>query len=81
MSCGTFRFAGSYLADGLTLPSQGRAVAGYARAGHGSHPVGELADRIKALKSAHSIDVVPERTAPRRVAAEEPVVHGQLAQM
>src|SRR5205823_208929 len=35
--------------------------------------VAELAERIKALKSAHTIDAAPERTAPRRIAAEEPV--------
>jgi len=33
----------------------------------------ELADRIKALKSAHTIDAAPERTATRRLDAEEPV--------
>jgi hypothetical protein len=36
-------------------------------------PVAELAERIKALKSAHTIEAAPERTAPRRIAAEEPV--------
>ena len=36
-------------------------------------PVAELADRIKALKAAHTIDAPPERTAARRIAAEEPV--------
>ena len=36
-------------------------------------PVAELADRIKALKAAHTIDAAPERTAARRIAAEEPV--------
>jgi N12 class adenine-specific DNA methylase/predicted RNA methylase len=35
--------------------------------------VAELADRIKSLKAAHTIDDAPERTAPRRIAAEEPV--------
>jgi N12 class adenine-specific DNA methylase len=39
----------------------------------GSTPVSELAERIKLLKSAHTIDAPPERTAPRRIAAEEPV--------
>ena len=38
-----------------------------------SRPVAELAERIKALKAAHTIDAAPERTAPRRIAAEEPV--------
>ncbi len=36
-------------------------------------PVSELADRIKALKAAHTIEGTPERTAARRIAAEEPV--------
>jgi N12 class adenine-specific DNA methylase/predicted RNA methylase len=35
--------------------------------------VSELAEQIKSLKSAHTIDAAPERTAPRRIAAEEPV--------
>jgi N12 class adenine-specific DNA methylase len=39
----------------------------------GSTPVAELAERIKSLKSSHTIDAAPERTAPRRLAAEEPV--------
>src|SRR5262249_27684059 len=39
----------------------------------GSTPVAELAEQIKLLKSAHTIDAAPERTAPRRLAAEEPV--------
>src|SRR5262249_10079556 len=39
----------------------------------GSTPVAELAERIKALKAAHTIEAAPERTAPRRIAAEEPV--------
>ena len=39
----------------------------------GTPPVAELADRIKSLKAAHTIDAAPERTAPRRIAAEEPV--------
>jgi hypothetical protein len=36
-------------------------------------PVAELADRIKALKAAHTIDAAPERAVTRRIAAEEPV--------
>jgi hypothetical protein len=39
----------------------------------GTPPVSELAERIKSLKAAHTIDAAPERTAPRRIAAEEPV--------
>ncbi|MCK6484520.1 MAG: DEAD/DEAH box helicase family protein [Phycisphaerae bacterium] len=33
----------------------------------------ELADRIKALKAAHTIDAAPERATTRRLDAEEPV--------
>ena len=39
----------------------------------GAPPAHELAERIKSLRSAHTIDAAPERTAPRRIAAEEPV--------
>jgi hypothetical protein len=35
--------------------------------------VAELADRIKALKAAHSIEATAERTGKRRSFAEEPV--------
>jgi hypothetical protein len=33
----------------------------------------EIAERIKALKAAHSVETVPERTARRCIAAEQPV--------
>ncbi len=36
-------------------------------------PVAELADRINALKSARTVEAVPERTARRRLTGEEPV--------
>ncbi len=39
----------------------------------GMMPVPELAERIKSLKAAHTIDAAPERTATRRVVAETPV--------
>ena len=39
----------------------------------GTPTVAELAERIKALKAAHTIDDAPERTAARHIAAEEPV--------
>ena len=35
--------------------------------------VAELAERIKALKAAHTIEATPQRTGKRRVSAEEPV--------
>jgi N12 class adenine-specific DNA methylase/predicted RNA methylase len=39
----------------------------------GTPPVAELAGRIASLKAAHTIEATPERTTPRRIAAEEPV--------
>jgi hypothetical protein len=36
-------------------------------------PVPELAERIKGLKAAHDVEAAPERTAARRIAAEQPV--------
>jgi hypothetical protein len=39
----------------------------------GTETVAELAERIKALKAAHTIDAIPTRTATRRIAAEVPV--------
>ena len=36
--------------------------------------VADLAERIKALRAANTIEATPERTAARRVSAEEPVV-------
>ena len=36
-------------------------------------PVAEIAERIKALKAGNAIEAAPERTSPRRIAAEEPV--------
>ena len=40
---------------------------------HEPVPVAELAERIKALKAAHTIDAAPERIIIRRIAAEVPV--------
>jgi N12 class adenine-specific DNA methylase/predicted RNA methylase len=39
----------------------------------GSETVAELAERIKSLKAAHTIDAAPARTSTRRIVAEEPV--------
>jgi N12 class adenine-specific DNA methylase len=36
-------------------------------------PIADISERIKALKAAHTIDAAPERNAPRRITAEEPV--------
>lgn len=39
----------------------------------GIEPVAEVAERIKVLIAAHTIDAAPTRTATRRIVAEEPV--------
>ena len=43
------------------------------KAPDGGTPVAELAERIKSLKSANTIEAAPERTTAKRIAAEEPV--------
>jgi len=55
------------LRDRLRVGLSGAAPA------EGAPTVPELAERIKALKSAHAVEAAPERTAKRRVSAEEPV--------
>jgi N12 class adenine-specific DNA methylase len=57
------------LKAGLSQATPPATSAGQA----GTPPVTEIAERIKSLKAAHTIDAAPERTAPRRIAAEEPV--------
>ena len=65
----------TYLAELTDLRDRLRAGLSQAapEPGTGSVPVSELAERIKALKAAHTIDAAPERAAARRIAAEEPV--------
>jgi N12 class adenine-specific DNA methylase/predicted RNA methylase len=63
----------AYLAELTGLRDQLKAGLSQATPEPGAPPVAELAERIKALRSAHTIDAAPERTAPRRIAAEEPV--------
>ena len=66
----------AYLAELTDLRDQLKAGLSQAtpEAGQAARrPVAELAERIKALKAAHTIDAAPERTTPRRIAAEEPV--------
>jgi N12 class adenine-specific DNA methylase len=69
----------AYLADLASLRDQLKAGLSQATphaisAEQAAMPsVSELAERIKSLKAAHTIDATPERTAPRRIAAEEPV--------
>jgi N12 class adenine-specific DNA methylase/predicted RNA methylase len=60
--------------SGLTgLRDQLKAGLSQATPEPGATPVAELAERIKSLKAAHTIDAAPERTIRRRLAAEEPV--------
>ena len=66
----------AYLAEltDLTRPAQGRPVEAPPGTRLGAAAAGaELAERIKHLKAAHTIDAAPQRTAARRIAAEEPV--------
>jgi hypothetical protein len=59
-----------------TRPAEGRSVRRYAGAGGAEPlpPANEIAERIKSLKSAHSIEPAPQRIAIlRTAAAEEPV--------
>ncbi len=63
----------AYLAELTTLRDQLKTGLSQATPEPGTPPVSELAERIKSLKAAHTIDAAPQRTAPRRIAAEEPV--------
>jgi len=65
------------LKAGLASPQPARegGLSGAAPAAADEPPptVAELAEQIKALKSAHTIEATPERVAKRRSSAEEPV--------
>jgi hypothetical protein len=63
----------AYMAERTALRDQLKAGLSQATPEPGTPPVAELSERIKALKAAHTIDAAPERTASRRIAAEEPV--------
>jgi hypothetical protein len=65
----------AYLAELTDLRDRLKAGLSQAAPEPGAEPVpvAVLAERIKALKGAHTIEGTPERTARRRVAAEEPV--------
>ncbi len=63
----------SYLAELTRLRDQLRAGLSGAEQQDGQPGVADLADRIKALKAAHSVEATPERTGTRRTTAEEPV--------
>jgi len=64
---------GTYLAELTGLRDQLKAGLSQATSEPATPPVAELAERIKSLKAAHTIDATPERTASRRIAAEVPV--------
>jgi hypothetical protein len=66
----------SYLAALTALRDQLKAGLSGAAPEAGAAPlptVSELAERIKALKGAHTIEALPERAGTRRAEAEEPV--------
>jgi hypothetical protein len=63
----------AYLTELAGLRDQLKAGLSQATPEPGTSSVSELAERIKSLKAAHTIDAAPERTTPRRIAAEEPV--------
>jgi len=63
----------AYLAELTALRDQLKAGLSQATPEPGALPVAELAERIKTLRAAHTIDAAPERTATRRIAAEVPV--------
>ncbi len=58
------------LRDQLKAGLSGAATEG---ATQGQSTVSDLAEQIKALKTAHTIEAMPERTGKRRTSAEEPV--------
>jgi N12 class adenine-specific DNA methylase/SAM-dependent methyltransferase len=63
----------SYLSELTALRDQLREGLSGSAPQEGASTVAELAARIKALKSAHTIEVAPERAGKRRAPAEEPV--------
>ena len=74
------RFGREFLHDGYLrelTDLRDRLKAGLSQAtpeaGAEPVPVSDLAERIKTLKAAHTIEAAPERTTSRRIAAEEPV--------
>jgi hypothetical protein len=67
----------SYLAELTSLRDRLKAgLSGGAateKEGEPQPSVSELAEQIKSLKSAHTIEATPERAGKRRSSAEEPV--------
>ncbi len=62
-----------YLKQLTGLRDQLKAGLSGAEPREGEPTAAELAERIKALKAAHTIEAVPERSGKRRSSAEEPV--------
>ena len=63
----------AYLAELTVLRDLLKAGLSQATPEPGTPSVAELAESIKALKAAHTIDAAPERTTSRRIVGEEPV--------
>ncbi|HJT77084.1 MAG TPA: helicase-related protein, partial [Gemmataceae bacterium] len=63
----------AYLTELTALRDQLRAGLSGKAPDEGTPPVPELAERIKALRAAHTVEATPERAGARRLAAEEPV--------
>jgi N12 class adenine-specific DNA methylase len=65
----------SYLSRLTALRDQLKAGLSGAPAEPGAEPptVSDIAEQIKSLKSEHTIEATPQRTAQRRASAEEPV--------
>jgi hypothetical protein len=64
----------AYLSQLTALRDKLKAgLSGGAEPQDGQPTVPELAERIKSLRAAHTVEATPERTGKRKVAAEEPV--------
>jgi hypothetical protein len=64
-----------YLLKLTCLRDQLKAGLSAAQPQEGQPSVSELADQIKSLKSAHSIEAAPERTGKRKAVGERPVTN------
>ncbi len=62
-----------YLEQLSALRDQLKAGLSGAEAKDGEPPAAELAERIKQLRAANTIEAAPQRTGSRRTSAEEPV--------
>jgi hypothetical protein len=62
-----------YLLQLTALRDQLKAGLSGATAPEGESTVPQLAEQIKALRAAHTVEAAPERTSKRRTQAEEPI--------